>query len=94
MDINKFKLDKKLGSGMFGTTYLAFYKNKKYALKIEKISEKDITFDLSLRDRRDIEFSENFANNYPEQFIYLYKYDLINDCAVIKNLIFLDNPLL
>ncbi len=84
MDIDKFKLDKKLGSGMFGTTYLATWKNKKYALKIEKISEKDLTHDLSSRDWRDIEFSENFANNYPEQFIYLYKYDLINDCKHIQ----------
>lgn len=34
---NKVKTIKKLGSGMFGTTYLVKYQNKKYALKIQKI---------------------------------------------------------
>jgi hypothetical protein len=81
MNIDNFKLQKRLGSGMVGTTYLAEYKNKKYALKIEKISEKNLNKDLSTRDWRDIEFSENFANKYPDQFIYLYNYDIINDCT-------------
>ena len=84
MDINKFNLIKKLGSGMVGTTYLSEYNNKKYALKIEKISEKNLEPNLSTRDWRDIEFSENFANKYPDQFIYLYKYDIIKDCKHVQ----------
>ena len=84
MDINELKLGKKLGSGMFGTTYLAEYKNKSYAVKIEKIAEKNINYDLKVQDWREIEFSESFANNYPEQFIYLYAYDIINDCKHIQ----------
>jgi hypothetical protein len=84
INIDDIKLTKKLGSGMFGTTYLGLYKNKKYAVKIEKISEKDLEYNLVCRDWRDIEFSENFANGYPEQFIYLYKYDLINNCKHIQ----------
>ena len=34
-------IKKKLGAGMLGTTYLAEYKNKQYALKIQHILEKD-----------------------------------------------------
>jgi serine/threonine protein kinase len=84
MNIDNFKLQKKLGAGMVGTTYLAEYKNKKYALKIEKISEKNLKKNLSTRDWRDIEFSETFANKYPDQFIYLYTYDIINNCSHIQ----------
>jgi hypothetical protein len=33
VDFDKVKIKKKLGAGMLGTTYLAEYKNKEYALK-------------------------------------------------------------
>ena len=84
MNIDNFKLIKKLGSGMVGTTYLSEYNKKKYALKIEKISEKNLEPNLSTRDWRDIEFSKNFANKYPDQFIFLYKYDIIKDCLHVQ----------
>ncbi len=52
MSIDDYKIIKELGAGLFGTTYLVEYKEKgisnifkkpkKYALKIEKILEKDI----------------------------------------------------
>jgi len=88
MDINKLKIEKKLGSGMAGAVFLvsSTKKNEKkeYALKIEKISEKYIDSNLKSRDWREIEFSINFANKYPEQFIYLYKYDIIKNCKHIQ----------
>jgi len=84
MNINNLKLKKKLGSGMFGTTYLTTYKNKNYAIKIEKIAEKNINYDLKVQDWREIEFSINFANNYPNQFITLYAYDIIDNCEHIQ----------
>jgi tRNA A-37 threonylcarbamoyl transferase component Bud32 len=88
MDINKLKIEKKLGSGMAGAVFLvsSTVKNEKkeYALKIEKIAEKYINKDLKLRDWREIDFSINFANKYPEQFIYLYNYDIIKNCKHIQ----------
>ena len=70
---------------MFGTTYLSSYKKKNYALKIEKIAEKNINYNLKNQDWREIEFSLNFANKYPEQFIYLYAYDIIDNCYHIQD---------
>ena len=84
MNIDNLKLKKKLGSGMFGTTYLTTYKNKDYAIKIEKIAEKNINYDLRIQDWREIDFSLNFANKYPDQFIMLYAYDVINNCKHVQ----------
>ena len=85
MDIDKVKIIKKIGNGMAGIIYLIKYKNKEYALKIEKIPEKyALEKNLNSREWRDIEFSLNFANNYPDQFTLLYKYDIINDCTHIQ----------
>lgn len=84
MNINNFKLGKKLGSGMFGTTYLATYKKNNYAIKIEKISESNINYNLKIQDWREIDFSESFANKHPEQFIYLYSYDVIDNCTHVQ----------
>jgi serine/threonine protein kinase len=81
MDINKFKIIKELGHGMIGTVYLAKYKKKKYALKIEHILEEDIKESSSSSVWREIFFSNKFANKYPEQFIKLYKYDIIDNCT-------------
>jgi len=80
MDINKFEIIKELGHGMIGTVYLAKYKKKNYALKIEHILEKDIKKSSSSPVWREIFFSTKFANKYPEQFIKLYKYDIIDNC--------------
>ena len=69
---------------MAGTVFLVSDDITKYALKIEKIAEKyaeenlnNNTLNLQSRDLREIEFSLNFANKYPEQFIYLYAYDIV-----------------
>jgi hypothetical protein len=41
INFNDISIVKTLGSGMFGTTYLAKYKNNKYALKIQHILPSD-----------------------------------------------------
>lgn len=42
IDFDDVKILKKLGAGVFGTTYLAKYENEQYALKIQHILKKDI----------------------------------------------------
>ena len=66
---------------MIGTVFLAKYKNKKYALKIEHILEADLKKSSSSQIWREIFFSTKFANKYPEQFIKLYSYDIIDNCT-------------
>lgn len=78
MNIDSFTIIKELGKGMSGTVYLAKYKKKKYALKIEKIAEKNIIDTKFLsREQRELEFSYNFANKYPNQFVVLLKHDIV-----------------
>lgn len=69
----------KLGSGMLGDVYLCTVKNNNYALKIEKISPKNLNYDLSIQEWREIDFSQSFANYYPEQFITLCAHDIKKD---------------
>ncbi len=78
--IDKYKIIKELGHGMVGTTYLAKLGNKKYALKIEKISEKNLKPNTKFSEWREIEFSEKFGNSHPDQFIKLIKYDVVDNC--------------
>lgn len=80
--IKDIKVIKEIGSGMIGTTYLVKdKKNNKYALKIEKIFEKDIKKSLKSNIWREIEFSNNLGKKYPDQFMYLYNYQIIKNCS-------------
>jgi hypothetical protein len=81
MDINQLKIIKKLGYGFKGTVYLVKYKNKQYAYKIEKILKENIKF-----IKTEIDFSLKFANKYNNQFIKLYKYDIIKNCKHIQKI--------
>ena len=73
--IDKYKIIKELGNGMVGTTWLVTLNKKKYALKIEKISEENLEFNTKYPEWREIDFSEKFGNNYPEQFVKLIQYN-------------------
>jgi serine/threonine protein kinase len=83
-DINKLKIKKKLGSGVFGTTYLAIYKNKEYAYKIQKILKKHTKKNYNYELWRELEFY-NFINNKLNNkdkvfFTNLYYYRIYNNC--------------
>ncbi len=82
--INKFIIIKELGYGMFGTVYMVRYKTKYYALKIEKIIKENTIRDIKYPEWREIEFSEKFGNQYPNQFIKLFAYDIITDCEHVQ----------
>lgn len=79
IDIDKMKLIKIIGRGMYGTVYLSKYKQKLFAYKIEHILEKDIHNKKS-NIWKEINFSIKFANNYKDQFMTLYNYDILNNC--------------
>lgn len=78
--IDDYKILKKLGAGMYGTVYLVEKNGKKYALKIEHILEKDVKKNTHSPVWREIDFCENLANKYPEQFVQLKEYDIIDKC--------------
>lgn len=85
-DLDKCKILKELGHGMVGTTYLVELNSIQYALKIEKIPESHVLkkFNTKYSEWREIEFSEQFGNKYPEQFIKLYSWDIIDNCEYLN----------
>lgn len=79
-----YKIINELGYGMFGTVYQIQMKTnkKKYALKIQHVEKKDLLPNSKSLIWREINFSINFANKYPKQFIKLEDYDFLNDCEL------------
>jgi serine/threonine protein kinase len=89
--MNKINIDDvdiltELGHGVYGTVYLVEYKNKKYALKIEKVLESDIP-DKNSKIFKQIEFSQKISNKYPNQFINLYAHDINYNCNLVQQLV-------
>lgn len=73
-----YSILKELGYGMFANVYKIKTPNKKvYALKIQHIVKSDLKPNLKSSVWAEINFSLNFANKYPNQFIKLYEYDFI-----------------
>ena len=77
---NTYKIIKELGYGMVGTVYLVSHNNAMFAYKIEHILPSEYKNYKNSNIRGEIDFSINFANNYPNQFIKLIDYDFIKDC--------------
>jgi len=73
--ISKIKINNLISYGMKGTVYNAEYNNQNYAYKIEHILKTEIK-----KQKNEINFSIKLGNKYPEHFIYLYDYKLINNC--------------
>lgn len=84
--LDDITLKKELGEGAFGKTYLAIdSKKNKYAYKIEKIVKEHIKKTLKSNYWREIEFNENVAKKYPEQFMTLYDYKIQYPCDYKNN---------
>lgn len=76
---------KELGNGMYGTTYKIKENDKFYALKIEYILESDLIDNELIKNTdnlhwREIYFANHLNKLYPEQFMKLYTYKIINNC--------------
>ena len=85
--LSNYSIIKELGYGMFATVYKIQTPNKKkYALKIQHVKKSDTKPNLkSIKSNKssvweEINFSINFANKYPNQFVKLYGYDFIDGC--------------
>jgi serine/threonine protein kinase len=79
--LSNYSIIQEFGYGMFATVYKIQTPNKKkYALKIQHIKKSDIKPNPKSSIWEEINFSINFANKYPTQFVKLYEYDFINGC--------------
>lgn len=87
MDYNKVKIIKKIGFGMFGTTYLIKLGKKKYAMKIQKILESDVEKDFSKGIWREMDLYK-YISKMPEEyrsfFCNLHSYEISNNCNHIQ----------
>ena len=79
VDFNNIHTIKKLGAGLYGTTYLVKYNNKEYALKIQHILEKDIKKTYKNEIWREMSLY-NYINNLNKEdqsfFTKLYDYSI------------------
>lgn len=74
--VSKYTIDKFLSEGLMGKVYLVHDRNRKtYAMKVEYISDKN---DRYLRN--ELRFVKEVARKYPEQFIQLVDYRIVEDC--------------
>ena len=79
VDFNKVHIIKELGYGLYGTTYLAKYNNKLYALKIQHILEKNIIKDYNNEIWREMSLYNYIKKlNKEEQLFFtkLYNYSI------------------
>lgn len=81
--LSNYSIIQELGYGMFATVFkIKTLNKKKYALKIQHINKLDLKQNQKSSIWKEINFSINFANKYPTQFIKLYEYDFIKQCDV------------
>jgi serine/threonine protein kinase len=83
INFNNITNVKTLGTGMFGTTYLAKYNDNNYALKIQKILSNDRNKSYKKSLWRELNLYDYINNLKPPQekfFTKLYGYEIIDDC--------------
>jgi len=84
MDFTKIKVVKKLGTGMYATVYLIEYDGKQYAMKKQKILERNRN-----RSSRSITWREIFFYDYVNKmtldtqkfFCKLYDFKIVDNCT-------------
>lgn len=80
-ELNEIKTEKEIGKGVYGTIYLVKNKGKKYALKIEKILEKNSKIKTSISPYwREIKFVEKMSKKYTDHFLQIKKHKLVKNC--------------
>ena len=83
---NTYKIIKEIGIGMMGTVYLVKDKlNNKYAMKIEKILEKNSEKSLKYDLWREIKFSKTMNKKYPKHFMKIYDHWIDSNCNHIQD---------
>ena len=81
MKLEDVKQKELLGKGAFGMVYLATdEKYNKYAIKIEKILEKDLEQSYKSIVWREIDFAQTMHKKYPNHFLKLYDWDIEKNC--------------
>jgi serine/threonine protein kinase len=87
IDFKNVKIIEKLGAGMMGTIYLVKYNNKKYAMKIEHITEdnKNIILNGGLYRELDVyEYINKMKRCDQSFFIKLHGYEIYDNCKHIQ----------
>lgn len=82
-NIDSYKIIKELGYGYVGTVYLVEKNKKKYGMKIEHVLESNV-INKDSKIFRENRFYENFANKYPEYFVTMKEFDIIDNCKHIQ----------
>jgi len=83
MNFSNFNIIKKLGSGMYGTTYLIKIDDNEYAMKIQKILPNHVNKNLSIDIWREIDLYNYINKMKPKNqcfFTKLYYYDILDNC--------------
>jgi hypothetical protein len=83
LNIDSYKIIKELGYGFLGTVYLVEKNKKQYGMKIEHVLKTDID-NINSKIFRENRFYENFANKYPNYFVIMKEFDIIDNCKHIQ----------
>ena len=87
INFDEVKTIKKIGAGMYGTTYLASYNNKQYTLKIQHILSKDRVESYKNEMWREIDLYQYINKLKPDEqqfFVKLYGYQIYDNCNHIQ----------
>jgi len=84
INFNNVKIIKKIGAGMFGIAYLVKYEDNKYALKIQKILEKQAKKNYNYEIWRELDlykYIDKLNENDQLFFMKLYGYEIYDNCT-------------